>query len=119
MDWIMENRETVLAVVTIAIVVGVFLYLRYRGKGDLVRDDLGGILADALEYLKGVAGDRMADETQAEVHDVADKFYDRLIAGTRLEQLVTREYMRAALWSLFIEWRSWFLALQASMIEVR
>lgn len=117
MDWIIENWGMALVVVTIAIVIGLFLSRRYKSRGDLVHDDLSSVLADALEYLKGVTGDRMAEVTQSEVHDVADKFYARLVAGTALEQFITKEHMRATLWSLFTEWRDWFIAMKASIIE--
>ena len=117
MGWIMGNMGTVLVVATIAIVVGLYLYLRYRGKQDVLLHDLEAVLADALEYLKGWAGDRLVEVTEAEVNEVADRFYDRLVAGTALEQFITRELMRATLWSMFVEWRDWFTAMRASIVE--
>lgn len=116
MERIMENWETILTAVTVIIVVVVFLYRRRRGQGDLAHDDFSSILADALEYLKGWAGDRLAEVTEAEVSEVADQFYDRFVPGTAIEKFITREHMRATLWSLFIEWRSWFLTMRASVV---
>ena len=116
MDRIMENWETILTAVTVIIVVVVFLYRRRRGQVDLAHDDFSSILADALEYLKVWSAGRLAEVTREEVDRAADLFYKRLLAGTPLEKAITREMMRATLWSMFTEWRSWFLTMRASVV---
>ena len=115
MDWLIENAHVVFVVVSTAIVVVVFLYLRYGQDRAGLWKDVENLLGDALEYLKGQVGDRMAEVTEEEVHKVADLFYDRFVLGTVLEKVVTREHMRSALWKLFTEWRDWYSAMQFAL----
>lgn len=116
MDWVLENWQAVLVLVTVVVVAAVVLYQRYKDNRGQLYADLEVILRDGLEYLKGWAGDRMEEVTEKEVHEVADKFFDMYIAGKLLAGIITRERLRKEFWQRFCQWRDWFVS-QARALE--
>ena len=100
-DWIFANWDTIVSLLTVLAVGGVWLWVRYRGQQDKLLGDLKQLLQDALAYLQGWAKDRLDEVGQEDVYKVADWFYDAYVLGSPLEAIVSREQFRALLWSAF------------------
>lgn len=114
-EWLLENWESLLELVTIVVVVALYLYIRYADQQGRLRADLDKIVRDGLERLKGWAGDNLDDVTEEDVCKVADWFHARYVAGTVLERLASKERLRARFWLGFCRWRDEFIEVNVLM----
>ena len=119
MDWIIANLETILSILSVLAVGGVWLWVRYRGQQDKLMGDLKELLQDALAYLRGWAQDRLDEVGQEDVYAVADWFYGMYILDGPLQAIVSRDQFRALLWSAFERIRGQKIVCNALMIKLR
>ena len=115
MDWLIEYGKQIVTLVTVALVAGVWGYVRYWRDRDRLRLDLEGLVRDGLEYLKGWAKERLDAVTTEDIAAVANQLYDQFVEGTALAKLVTREEVYVLLREAFVHWRERFDGMNQAM----
>lgn len=116
MEWVLENLNEVLSVVSLLAVAVVYLYLRYYQSREQLEKDLRQLIRDGMDFLKDWAGDQVAEVTQEQVYQAADWFYRSYVEGTPLGHLVDKEGLRAMFWSAFCRWRDQFVGARAMLL---
>ena len=115
MDWLIEYGEQIFVLVTLALVVGAWGYVRYWSNREGLRRDLEGLVRDGLGYLKEWAKSRMDEVTAEDVAVVSSWIYEHYVEGTALARLVTQEQLYALMLEAFMQWRDRFGAMDQAM----
>ena len=116
MDWLIEYGEQIFVLVTLALVVGAWGYVRYWSNREGLRRDLERLVGDGLEYLKEWGKGRLNEVTTEDIAEVSDWFYDHYVADTALARIVTQERLYALLLEAFVYWRERFVGMNQAMV---
>lgn len=115
MDWLIEYGGQIVTLVGLALVAGVWGYVRYWRNRDQLRRDLEQLVGDGLEYLKEWAKGQLEAVTAEDIAEVSAWIYEHYVKDTALARVVTQERLYALLLEAFARWRDQFVAMDQAM----
>ena len=115
MDFVLDNLSTILSALSLVVVAGLWLYMRYSQDQERLRQDLEKLLGEGLSFMQKWAGGQVDEITEKDVAEIADWFYARYVVGSALERFVTQAGLRALFWKAFLKWRDQFTTANAFM----